>query len=286
MLGRAEADLVFQLPFAIGLAIDRILFGDLVRAGEAEHQCPEPAGAGDQQRVLARAGHVHRRVRVLERLGVDRTRRDVDQVRVIFEVALLPHLRDHIHRLVDLRRDQLHRRVERAGFLPRAALADAEMQPALAQQVKRGDALGHLDRMVHLEGQADDAVADMDSRGAPGDEGQEALRRGQMGILRQAVMLDRPDAIEAHLLGIHALLDDVGEDLGLVRARRIHHLRFVNDRKFHVPRFPCLLRSCRCARPICVKAWREPTVRAIARIVRTDGWIDDQLTSTAQTKAS
>ena len=76
-------------------------------------------------------------------------------------------------------------------------------------------------------------MADMDAAGRAGDEGKEALGRGQVGVLRQAVMLDRPDHVEAHLLGIEALFDDVVEHLLLVLARDIHHLRFIDDRKLH-----------------------------------------------------
>ena len=91
-----------------------------------------------------------------------------------------------------------------------------------------------------MKGRQTTPWADMDAGGASGDKGEEAFRRGQMGILRQAMMLDGPDAIETHLFGEHAFVDHVLEDLGLILARGVHHLRFINDRKFHLP-FPLML---------------------------------------------
>src|ERR1700721_1222858 len=78
----------------------------------------------------------------------------------------------------------------------------------------------------------------MDALGRAGDKGQEGLGRRHMGIAGQAMMLDRPDGVEAHFLGQQALLDHVLEDLGFVLARDIDHLRFINNRKLHPSRAP------------------------------------------------
>ena len=169
----------------------------------------------------------------LIRLRVDRARRNIDDVALMLEIAVQPHLRNHVHGFVDLRRQILNFLTESAGFLLRAALADAEMQPALGQDIQCRDALGDLDRVVHREGQADHPVPDMNAAGLARDEGEETFRRGQMGILGQAMMLDRPDTVESQLFRQHALFDHVLEDLEFVGARGIDHLRFVNNREFH-----------------------------------------------------
>jgi hypothetical protein len=243
MFVRTEANLVFRFTVGKGLAVDRVLAGDFVRAAEAENQRAQAAAAGNFQCLVAGARHVHKRMRVLVRLGVNWTRRNVDQITVMLELILHPHFRNHIHRLVDLRRHHVERCAEGPGFLLCGAFADAEMHTAFRQYVQRRHTLGHLDRVIHVERQADDAMPNMNARGAAGDEGEKALGRGQMGILGHAVMFDRPDTVEPHLLGQDALVDDIVKDLRLVPARRIDHLRFVDDGKFHCPIFPVSARA-------------------------------------------
>jgi hypothetical protein len=171
-------------------------------------------------------------MRVLEGLRMHRPLRDIDQA-VMLDRVLHPHFRDQVHRFIDLGGHVGEVRAEGAGFLRRAALADTEMQTAARQQVQGGDTLGHLDRVVHVEGQADHAVADMDALGRAGDEGQETLWRGHMGVAREAVMLDCPDAIEPQLFCQQRLLHHIVEHLLFALAREVHHLGFIDNREFH-----------------------------------------------------
>src|SRR5579883_3612399 len=88
VLRRTEAHLVLGLPLAEGLAIHVVFLLDLVRSREAQHQCAQAAGARGEQALLTRAGHVHRRVRLLIGLGIDRPRRDRDQVALVLEIPV------------------------------------------------------------------------------------------------------------------------------------------------------------------------------------------------------
>jgi hypothetical protein len=162
---------------------------------------------------------------------------------------------DEIHAFVDHRLKRGKLIAEGAGLLLGAALAHAEMDAPTRKNVERGDPFGDLDGMVHRRRQADDAVADADPLGAPGDIGKEGLGRRHMRILGERGMLDRPDRIEADFLGEHHLLDDLVEAAHFGIGRRVRHLGFVNDREFHAwsP-----LRCRACGRPLGLfRGWRR-----------------------------
>src|SRR5581483_5451808 len=72
-----------------------------------------------------------------------------------------------------------------------------------------------------------------DARRLRGDPGEEDLRRAHVRVPTQAVVLDRPDAVEPHLFGIDRLLDAVAKDLALVRGARVGHLRLEDHRELH-----------------------------------------------------
>jgi hypothetical protein len=59
-----------------------------------------------------------------------------------------------------------------------------------------------------------------------------------MGVTGEAVMLDCPDAVETQLFRQQRLLDHIVEDLLFALAREVHHLRFIDNREFHLPLFP------------------------------------------------
>jgi hypothetical protein len=95
------------------------------------------------------------------------------------------------------------------------------MQAAARQDIERGGALGDLDGMVELRHADHDAVADLDALGQHGAGGQEQLGRGAVRVFLEEVMLDRPDMVEAQLVGQLHLLEAVVVDraLGLARPR-------------------------------------------------------------------
>ncbi|MNN81972.1 hypothetical protein D3C81_1988550 [compost metagenome] len=103
------------------------------------------------------------------------------------------------------------------------------MHAAAGQDVERGDAFGHLDRVVHRRRQAHHAVADADALRAPGNEGEERLRRAHVRVVGQRGVLDRPDHVEAHVLGEHHLLHDFIEHLVVAGTRGIDGLGFIDQ---------------------------------------------------------
>src|SRR5207247_9667881 len=92
-------------------------------------------------------------------------------------------------------------------------LAQAELDAAARQQVERGDALGHADRMAG--GQLEDAVTETDATRALGGGAEEELGRGRVRGLLEEVMRDDPGAVVTELVGERDLDDRVAEPLGL-----------------------------------------------------------------------
>jgi hypothetical protein len=214
-------------------AVGAVLLLHVLGPAEAQDQAAQSPLAGLVECLLARAGEEHRRVRVLVRSRDDRPRRDVDQLAVVLELRLAPHARDHARGLLELRGNLAHLGLEGARLLGCTPLADAEVQPALAQDVEHRDPLRHLDRMIHPEGQTHDAVPDANALGLARHVGQERLRGAHVRVPFQAVMLDGPDAIEAHLLRQHRLLDTLVHDLELGFAGRVDDLCLEDHGKFH-----------------------------------------------------
>jgi hypothetical protein len=83
------------------------------------------------------------------------------------------------------------------------------------QQVEHRHPLGDPQRMVEPEWHEDTAVTDPDPRGAGGDERQEDLGRAHVRVPGERVVLDCPDRVETHLLGVHGLVDTVHQRLTL-----------------------------------------------------------------------
>jgi hypothetical protein len=215
VLDRAEPDLFRYLPFAPRLAVDGVLVGDVVRPAKAQYQRAETAPARREQRVVARAREVHRRMRLLVRLREDRSPRDLDVLAVVLDLVLHEDLRDQVHRFVDHRLQLVEVVAECASLLLRATLADAEVKAALGKNVERRDALGDLDRVIHRGRQAHDAVSQLEPGRLASQVSQEGLGRGHVRVLPQCGVLDRPDAVEAHRFGEHGLLDDLVQQLEL-----------------------------------------------------------------------
>ena len=69
--------------------------------------------------------------------------------------------------------------------------------------VEGRDALGDLHRVIHLRRKADHPVADMNALGAARNISEEGLGGAHVRIPLEAVVLDRPDLVEALLLGAH-----------------------------------------------------------------------------------
>jgi hypothetical protein len=111
--------------------------------------------------------------------------------------------------------------------------AQAHVHPALAQNIERRHARGHVQGMVN--GREDDANAEADAA--------RALTHGRQGKVRGAivrphwaeVMLGKPHAGKPHLLGVGNLLERFIDALGFtLRGPGFGHLNLVKQANTHV----------------------------------------------------
>ena len=109
--------------------------------------------------------------------------------------------------------------VERVQLGGRGRLADAELDPAVRQEVQRGHALGHPGRVVG--GELDDPVAEADPLRALACGAEEHLGRRAVRVLLEEVVLDLPRVVVAQPVGQLDLVEAVLEELvlGVLRPR-------------------------------------------------------------------
>src|SRR5204863_8588439 len=103
-------------------------------------------------------------MRLLHRLRQDVAQRHVEILAVMLDPALAEHRDDGADRLLPDRPLLVERDAERLQFGDAGALAGAELDPAVADQVERGDALGAARRMGRR--QLHYAVREADALGA------------------------------------------------------------------------------------------------------------------------
>ena len=165
--------------------------GDLLDRGRA-------AGAHPQRRMrLLRGGRLDDDVVELPVLAVMGPRR-----------IRGPRLEHDLQRFLESRLGLLHGNAEAGELVVPVALADAEVEPAVGQQVERGGLLGQQHRVV--PGQRHDGGAQAQRGGAGADPGQEIQRRGDLAEAGE-VMLDDERAVEAEGFGLDVVLDEVPE---------------------------------------------------------------------------
>jgi hypothetical protein len=166
--------------------------------------------------------------------GMGKHRMGVDvQEAMPFEQVLTPDVGDDPEGLLDLGVGALGVDPEQGHLLGGRPTPGPEVEPASRQDVEHGRPLGHPDGVVVLERHADNPVADTDALGLGGHVGQEDLRRAHVGVPTKGVMLDRPDAVEAHLLAEHRLIHAVEDVLALPLGRRVVQLRLEDHGEFH-----------------------------------------------------
>ena len=118
---------------------------------------------------------------------------------------------------------------------PRRAFADAEVDPAVGDDVQRRQALGGARRMVVVRDHLADAVAEADGLGQRRGGGEEHLGRRGMGIFLEEVVLDLPGVVVAEPVGQRDLLERLVEQpvlVALVPGPR--QLLLVEDAETHV----------------------------------------------------
>ena len=157
--------------------------------------------------------------------------------------ALEARVRRHHHHVRDLlgglereRALLLGRDVEAVDLVARRALAEAELDAAVRQEVERGERLGDARRVIVVGDDLADAVSEPDALGARRGRGQEHFRRGRVRVLFQEVMLDLPREVDAELVCEHDLLDRfVQQAVLLPVGPRPRQLVLVEDAEFHGP---------------------------------------------------
>ena len=134
--------------------------------------CADELKAERSKTVLTRAldgwklrtRHPQRRMRFLHGLGHHIAQRNVEILAVMFAATLLEHREDGADCLLEYFLLGFHVAAERRQFGDRGALAHAEFDPAVAQEIENRDPLGDARRMIGRE--LENAVAEPDIPGA------------------------------------------------------------------------------------------------------------------------
>ena len=148
--------------------------------------------------VLARGHGVDAAVERVLRPGPDLDARLLVVFAVAFHEAGLERVDDHGRGLVEAAARFVHAQAEGGELAPRQATAEAQPQPALAQQVEHGGVLGDAQRIV--PGQDHRRRADIDVRAERREMRHQREVVGHERVVVE-VMLGRPQAIEAEVGG-------------------------------------------------------------------------------------
>src|SRR5437764_1880506 len=212
----------------------------LARLDERERQRSDPLRGRQVDRLPPAASDPERWMRLLERLGDDIAGRHLEEVAVVAGEGLLyEHPGHRVEGLVPLGPLALTVDQEAAQLGFRRRLAGAELHPAVADQIQRGDTFGHPGRVVEVERQLDDAVAQPDVLGPLAGRGEEHLGGRRVAVLLEEVVLDLPHVIDAQLVGQLDLVEGVlQQTVFVVRLPRSGQLMLVEDAELHGSRTP------------------------------------------------
>ena len=136
-----------------------------------------PRSAASNSVPGRRDRHPQRRVGLLVRLGQHGPGRHREELALVAEALLHPHLRDRVDELVPALLRLVGVGPEAAELGPRGRAAGAELEAAAGEDVEHGGPLGDADRVVELRDADDDAVADPDVLRLHGAGGEEQLGR-------------------------------------------------------------------------------------------------------------
>ena len=191
----------------------------LLEAGRGDAETADAAVGGVELGARRRHGDPHRRMRILHRLGQDRSLGHRHGRSSMGDAFLGPQARQQVHVLVpgDLGRVRVDTEATELG--PGGGPRRAELEAPAGQDVEHRRPLGDSDRVVHLWHADDCAVPDTDPLGLHGHGREEQLRRRAVRVLLEEVMFDRPHRVEAELVGQPRLLERVAVDGLLGRPR-------------------------------------------------------------------
>ena len=161
-------------------------------------------------------GDPERRMRALRRRRLDHDVLEMKKAAVVREaLARREGARHHLERLLEARFRLIRRDLEALELAVPVALADAEIEAAVGQQIERGGLLGQQHRIV--PGQHHHRGAEPQRGGARGQRHQQHQRGG--GLVPAAeMMLDREARMEAERLGLDVELEIIAETLAGLRT--------------------------------------------------------------------
>ena len=133
---------------------------------ELEPEGAEAAPARHLDRVELAARHPQRRMRLLAGLGHDVAQREVEELAVVLPALLPEHRHEAAHGVLPHGALVAEAAVERVQLGDARSLADAQLDPAVADEVERADPLGDPGRVVG--GELHDAVAEADALACAG----------------------------------------------------------------------------------------------------------------------
>jgi hypothetical protein len=113
---------------------------------------------------------------------------------------------------------------ERQLLVRARAPPHADVEAPVAEDVEHACALGHTDRVIDRERQADDAVSNPNLLSARSDAAENDLWSARVRMRLQAVMLYTVKAVETKLVCERRLIDRRSKDLSLVDTARVRHL--------------------------------------------------------------
>ena len=234
------------------LAEDGDALDDLVDLRELVEQEIIALARRPADAVVAAGGQPDRRVRALQRLGLDDDIVVVPELAVMAEPALAgPRLADDLHRFVEALGGLGDGNAEAVELGLAVAFADAEIESSAAQEVERGGLLGHQHGIV--PGQHDHRRAETDLLGPGGEVGQQR-HRGRHLALAGEVMLDHEHLPEAQPIRLDHVVDEAFVALAVLDAGAALGPRAPEQSELHVAlpwtALP-FLRSC------CACAWRK-----------------------------
>jgi hypothetical protein len=207
---------------------------------ELEGERAEATPPGHLDRLELRASDPERRVRFLERLRQDVAQRHVEILAVMLDPTLAEHRDDGADRLFPDRPLLVERDAEGLQLGDAGALAGAEFDPAVRDEVERGDALGAARRMRRR--QLHDAVREADLLRALRGGGEEHFGGRRVRILFEEMVLDLPGVVVAEPVGQFDLVERVLIELQFAaRQPRPRQLQLVEDPEFHRSSFPFVI---------------------------------------------
>ena len=218
---------------------------------EGERQRAEAPARRHLDGVAVGAGHPHRRMRLLHRLGQHVAAGHLERAALEARIGL------HHHHVGDLfgglqRHGALFlgRHIKAAELEPGRALADAEFGAAVGDEVEHGDRFGRARGMIVVGDHLSDAVTEPDALGARGGGGEEYLRGRAVRVFLEEMVLDRPGVIDAELIGELDLRQRVVHQPPLVVGPpRLGQLQLVEHAELHRAVVPLPLSQSRLTRP-------------------------------------